>query len=62
MNKLLLSPTEAAEALGIGRTKLYELLGAGIIRSVHIGRGRKVPPEALLDYVRGLQASTADAL
>jgi excisionase family DNA binding protein len=62
MNKLLLSPAEAAEVLGIGRTKLYELLSAGIIRSVHIGRGRRVPTEALLEYVRDLQGSTVGDL
>lgn len=37
MNKLLLGPAEAAEILGIGRTKLYELLGARMVRSIHIG-------------------------
>lgn len=62
MNKLLLSPAEAAETLGIGRTKLYELLGAGVIRSVHIGRGRKIPPEALAEYVHALQAATGGEL
>jgi len=34
---VLLTPTEAAWALGIGRSKLYELMQAGILESVHIG-------------------------
>ena len=34
---LLLTPTQAARALGIGRSKLYELLQAGVLESVHIG-------------------------
>jgi len=29
VEKLLLTTTEAAAALGIGRTKLYELIGVG---------------------------------
>jgi excisionase family DNA binding protein len=34
MNKLLLTPEETAEVMGIGRTKVYELLRAGVIDSV----------------------------
>ena len=30
---ILLTPTEAARALGIGRSKLYELLQAGVLES-----------------------------
>ena len=37
---LLLSLVEAARRLGIGRTSMYELLDAGEIESVHIGRLR----------------------
>lgn len=38
MEKLLLTTTEAATVLGIGRTKLYELIGTGHISTVPIGR------------------------
>ncbi|MGH3164516.1 MAG: helix-turn-helix transcriptional regulator, partial [Trebonia sp.] len=34
MTKLLLTVPEAAEALGISRSKLYQLLSAGVIRSI----------------------------
>ena len=46
MNKLLLTPKEATELLGISRSKLYELLRAGTIESVKIGDCRRVsePP------------------
>ena len=54
MDKLLLTPTEAAEALGIGRSKLYELLQAGVVESVHIGSCRRVPAEALRRFLEGL--------
>lgn len=49
--RLLLSVVEAARRLGIGRTLMYELLGSGRVQSVHVGRLRKVPPEALEAFV-----------
>jgi excisionase family DNA binding protein len=59
VDRLLLTPTEAAETLGIGRSKLYELLMAGVIESVLIGTARRVPAEALTVYVRQLQQRPA---
>lgn len=50
---------EAATALRISRTKLYELLDTGEIESIHIGRSRKIPAEALSDYVSRLRARRA---
>jgi excisionase family DNA binding protein len=38
MDKLLLTATEAADVLGIGRTKVYELLRVGAIESVRVGK------------------------
>lgn len=38
MTKLLLTADEAAEIVGIGRAKVYELLRLGQIESVRIGR------------------------
>ena len=49
--RLLLSVNEAARLLGIGRTLMYELLGSGEIDSVHVGRLRKVPAQALTAFV-----------
>ena len=54
MTRLLLTVPEAAEALAISRSKLYELLAAGLIRSVRIDRSRRVPVEALETYVAHL--------
>ncbi len=51
---ILLTPTEAARALGIGRSKLYELLQEGVLESVHIGRCRRIPSKYLTDFVRRL--------
>ena len=48
---ILLTPTEAATALGIGRSKLYELLREGRLRSIRIGTCRRVPSAALDEFV-----------
>ena len=50
-DRLLLTVMEAARRLGIGRTLMYELLDAGEILSVYIGRLHRVPVEALDDFV-----------
>ena len=52
---LLLTPTEAARALGIGRSKLYELLQTGVLESIHIGACRRIPTDALTDLVSRLR-------
>jgi excisionase family DNA binding protein len=60
MEKLLLTPREAADVLGIGRTKFYELLQAGQIPSVRIGKCRRIPATALRELV-GRLSCDADA-
>ena len=55
MDKLLLTPLEAAKTLGIGRSKLYQLLASGDLASVYIGSCRRVPLDALRAYVDQLQ-------
>jgi excisionase family DNA binding protein len=58
---ILLTPTEAARALGIGRSKLYELMQDGVLESVHIGACRRIPAEALTALVAKLRGAEADA-
>ena len=58
MDKLLLTPTEAATALGIGRSKVYELLQSGQLQSVHIGACRRVPADALTAFLEQLRAAS----
>ena len=48
---ILLTVDEAADRLLIGRSKMYELLAGGHIASIHVGRLRRIEPQALLDYV-----------
>ncbi|HEV2640234.1 MAG TPA: helix-turn-helix domain-containing protein [Actinocrinis sp.] len=59
---LLYTLPEAAAALRISRTKLYELLDSQEIESIHIGRSRKIPAEALWMYVEQLRARSAHRL
>ena len=58
MDKLLLTPIEAANALGIGRSKVYELMQTGQLQSVHIGACRRVPAEALTAFLERLRAAS----
>ncbi len=55
MDKLLLTPVEVARALGIGRSKVYELLQTGQLASVRIGSCRRVPAEALHSFLLTLR-------
>jgi excisionase family DNA binding protein len=41
--RLLLTPEEAAEALGIKRAMMFELLAKQRVESVKIGRTRRIP-------------------
>ena len=57
MDKLLLTPTEAADALGIGRSKVYELLRAGTLAWIRIDRCRRIPLEDLTAMISRLRGS-----
>lgn len=48
---VMLTITEAAQRLSIGRSMLYELMASGAIESVHIGRLRRIPVDCLTDFV-----------
>ena len=48
---LLLTPAEAARRLSLGRSKLYDLLLRGEIVSITIGRSRRIPIDALADFI-----------
>lgn len=47
----LLTVLEAADALGIGRTAAYGEVQAGRLRSVKIGRSRRIPASAVADFI-----------
>jgi excisionase family DNA binding protein len=52
---LLVRPEDAAAALGIGRTKVYELMRTGMLRSVKLGGLRRIPATALAEFVAQLE-------
>lgn len=47
MDTLLCSIADAAKALGVGRSKLYELIGEGRLDTVTIGRRRLVRTDSV---------------
>lgn len=62
MERLLLRPLEAAEALGISRAKAYELIAAGEIPSVKLGGCVRVPVSALENWIAEQVAPRHDAI
>ena len=56
---LLVRPEDAAQVLGIGRTKVYELIRSGALRSVRVGGLRRIPVSALDEFVARLERDAA---
>jgi len=59
--RLLLTVPEAATALAISRSKLYQLLATGAISSIRIDGSRRVPVTALQAYIAGLLSNRTAA-
>jgi excisionase family DNA binding protein len=53
---LLLTPEATAEMLSCSRSTVYELIAAGELMSLKIGRSRRVPADAARQYVERLMA------
>jgi len=49
--RLLLRPAETAEAIGVSRSRAYELIAAGEIPSIKIGASVRVPIAALRAWI-----------
>jgi len=49
----------AMERLGLGRSKVFELLASGQLRSVKVGRRRLVSEAALVEFIENLDAGGA---
>jgi len=49
--RLLLRVLEVAEALGLERTKVYELIAAGALPTIRVGRAVRVSVMALQKWV-----------
>lgn len=59
LERALLTPEQAARVLGIGRSKVYELILAGSLGSVKIGACRRVPADAIDTFVASLRSDSA---
>ena len=55
-DKLLLKPQEAAERLGVSERTVYELIAAKKIRSVKIGKLRRISMRALEEFIEHAEA------
>ena len=53
-SSMLLTTKEAAALLGVGRTKLYELIGTGRLFSLRIDGCRRVPRASVDAFIEGL--------
>lgn len=56
MDKLLLTVEEAEDVTAICRSKLYVYMASGALRSVKIGRSRRIARADLVDFVERLRA------
>lgn len=54
VDRLLYTPEQAAEALAIGRSTVYELMAAGVLRYIKLGRCRRIRRADLEAYVASL--------
>ncbi len=61
MTRLLLTVPEAAGALAISRSKLYQLIASGAVDSILIGGSRRIPLTALEAYISRLLAERTAA-
>jgi excisionase family DNA binding protein len=59
---ILLTIPEAARKLRIGRTTTYELISAGELEVVHIGRSARVPLDAVHRFVKRQRSNSTRGL
>lgn len=53
---LLVTIPDAGHLLGVGRTTMYELIGAGDVEVVHIGSAARIPVDSIVHYVGRLRS------
>jgi excisionase family DNA binding protein len=46
----------AREVLHLGRTRVYELIASGALKSISIGRSRRITESALEEFIERLEA------
>lgn len=61
LSQRLLARPEEAELLGVGRSTIYELMRAGDLHVVHIGRAARIPVEDLRLWVEAHESAGVHA-
>jgi excisionase family DNA binding protein len=56
----LFKPEQVAAILSVSRSRVYELLASGDIRSVSIGRSRRVSDLALREFILALEGNVKE--
>jgi excisionase family DNA binding protein len=54
VDRLLYKPEEAAEALALGRSTVYELMAEGALKYIKLGRTRRIRRAELEAFVAAL--------
>ena len=60
-NKVTLTVSEAAEMIGISKPSMYEVVRAGKVRSVKVGKKILISRQSLMDWVKKGETYGADA-
>ena len=60
-SKILLSPDETCEVIGVKRSTLFKMLETGDIPSIKIGRLRRIPVEGIRQWVQRQVAAQTEA-
>lgn len=61
MSRRLLTLTDGGEYLGISRSRMYQLVNRGVLKTVHVGRLHRIAIEELDSYVDRLHADAEGA-
>lgn len=56
LERLTYRPNEAAKVLGIGRSRVYELIAAGDLEAVKLGQSTLIPRDSLVALVESLRS------
>jgi excisionase family DNA binding protein len=58
---LLLDSRQVAQLLGLGRTKVFQMMAGSQLPTVRVGRCVRVPREALDEWIRGQTKPALDS-
>ena len=56
---VMFTPLEAAKILSVSRSQIYVLLKEGELKSVKIGRSRRISQNQLLSYIDFVESETS---